>query len=1116
MRNRNQFEKEGKTQRKSLVTKILLFIGIPLAIILCLVGIITMTTVKHSVSDVTKSELIARSQAAANEINASLSVYIDATINMAANTQFENICKITGPGENMMTKPGYPEFLKTMQNVAIKDTKNIMCSWIGDEDSDTCTDSNGWINEPGYDVATRDWWIAAKNAQGPTLTAPYVDETTGFVVVSAITPIYDSANDKMIGVAGLDFNIDSIYAMIKEYKLGKTGFYMLVSSDGNLIYHPNEKYKNVNIADTKMSKNIKDAVKNKKVGEIVYTNDGEKCHGYLAEIGNTGWMVATGLPDKEFNSAYHSVQITTLLLFLFALLIVLFMLVIISKKIVAPIKKLATAADKMALGDIDVDVAHISDSQDEIGDLTDSFGKMVENIRAQSQVAEKIAAGDISVEIQPRSDKDVLGISMVSVVETLKKLVTEAEDMTAAALDGRLDNRGNPEQFEGGYRQIIEGFNETLDALIDPLKLSAEYIEMISKGNIPDKLIKESKGDFNKIKDSFNLCIDAINALIEDAEMLAKEAVNGNLSNRADASKHGGDFAKIIEGVNQTLDSVIVPLNIAAEYMDQIGKGEIPEKITEEYKGDFDHIKNSINACIDGLGGLVEGRDILEVMSSNDFTKKVEGQYLGIYAEIAYSVNMVADSINSAIKIINDIAQGDLGGLESLKAIGKRSENDALIPSMITMLETIKSLVDETTFLSESAIEGNLDTRGDVAKFKGEYGKVVEGINATLNATIEPIEEASSVLNEIAAGNLQVSMKGEYNGGHAAIKSALNATIENIRSYVSEISTVLSEIGKGNLNQAITANYKGDFVEIKDSLNNIIASLGQVMGEINTAAEQVTSGSRQVSNGSQMLSQGSTEQAGAIQQLTASISEVSVQTKQNAVNANQANQLATEAKDNAEKGNHQMQQMLDSMEGINESSNNISKIIKVIDDIAFQTNILALNAAVEAARAGQHGKGFAVVAEEVRSLAARSAEAAKGTTDLIEGSIQKVQEGTKIANETASALKEIVDGIEKAASLVSKIADASNEQASGISQINKGIEQVSQVIQSNSATAEQSAAASEELSGQAELLKEMVARFQLIEEVMALPQSSFNLNTGIEDRSKEPEAILLDGGYNKY
>jgi len=317
-------------------------------------------------------------------------------------------------------------------------------------------------------------------------------------------------------------------------------------------------------------------------------------------------------------------------------------------------------------------------------------------------------------------------------------------------------------------------------------------------------------------------------------------------------------------------------------------------------------------------------------------------------------------------------------------------------------------------------------------------------------------------------------------GKHGQVKDEIGQTISSCAAFVGRVTDIgnsMGQVANGDLTTELTLlsdkdTLGSDFKKMIDNLNSMFL-------DIQSATRQVSMGSKQVADGAQALAQGSTEQAASIEELSSSIAEIAERTKENAAIADENSKLSTKIKDSAEKGSRQMDEMITAVKEINDASQSISKIIKTIDDIAFQTNILALNAAVEAARAGQHGKGFAVVAEEVRNLASKSAEAAKDTGSMIQNSMEKAELGSRIAGETAASLAEIVTGINESTRLVAEIADASEQQSQGISQINIGIDQVAHVVQQNSATAEESAATSEEMSGQSDLLQQLISQFRL-------------------------------------
>ncbi|NLK36608.1 MAG: HAMP domain-containing protein [Epulopiscium sp.] len=347
---------------------------------------------------------------------------------------------------------------------------------------------------------------------------------------------------------------------------------------------------------------------------------------------------------------------------------------------------------------------------------------------------------------------------------------------------------------------------------------------------------------------------------------------------------------------------------------------------------------------------------------------------------------------------------------------------------------------------------------------------------------IRPLKRLSVSANEIADGNLDVEVNVKSVDEIGQVAQGLTRTVVRLKDYIQyidEISSVLGEIAEGNIVFELHQDYVGEFSKIKVALQKIQTKFTQTLSEIAAAADQVSAGSNQLAGGAQQLSQGAVQQASSVEELSATIMDISHDIAKNADNAKLANEISLESLQEVEYGNQQMTYMISAMDEIRNASNQIHNIIKAIDDIAFQTNILALNAAVEAARAGTAGKGFAVVADEVRNLAGKSAEAAKTTTNLIETAITAVENGTKIVDETAKSLGKIVESAKRSTAVINEISDATANQSDSVNQVSTGVSQISDVVQTNSATAEETAAASEELSSQANLLKELIGQFRL-------------------------------------
>ena len=454
-----------------------------------------------------------------------------------------------------------------------------------------------------------------------------------------------------------------------------------------------------------------------------------------------------------------------------------------------------------------------------------------------NKAASRIAAGDLDFSITlAANDHDSAMAAMRTMQDKIKLLISDAGMLSRAAVDGRLSTRADATRHQGDFRKVVEGVNATLDSVIGPLNVAANYVDRISKGDIPGKITDPYSGEFNTIKDNLNQCIDAVNALVADAAMLADAAVQGHLATRSDVGRHQGDFRKIVDGVNQTLDAVIGPLNVAAQYVDDIAHGKIPAKITDTYNGDFNTIKNNLNQCIDAVNALVADAAMLAdaAVQGHLATRADASKHQGDFRKIVEGVNQTLDAVigplNVAAACVAQISRGDVPAPISEHYNG---DFNTIKQNLNTCITAISALVDDAGVLAEAAREGRVTVRADAGRHHGDFRKIIEGVNETLEMIVNPIvtiKQAAETINtaakEIAQGNTDLSQRTEEQA----------SSLEQTASSMEELASTVKQNAE-NAKQANQLAMTASSVAVKGG--EVVQQVVGTMSAINDSAKKI-------------------------------------------------------------------------------------------------------------------------------------------------------------------------------------------------------------------------------------------------------------------------------------
>lgn len=770
-----------------------------------------------------------------------------------------------------------------------------------------------------------------------------------------------------------------------------------------------------------------------------------------------------------------------------------------------PLKEIETMTKQLAEGDFSLNSKSTSGCS--LIDIGKNVGAAAELINKNCLLPlEGLAKGNSDISPIPKGGRDRLTPAVSAALSQINSFTKDTGELITDIAEGDFGKRCNPSKYTGNWKALAEKLNALCDGIENPINEISGVAEKMAKRDFSTRIYGDYKGIFKELAENTN---EAAEKQSEVEEILVS-LNEGNLELLADETESYSlcDNDKLTPALFAVIDGTKKINNEIAAFSSEMENGNIftYRCSAEAFAPAYKQCADNLNSAIESISKpLAEAMRVLKEIDNHNFDASFELEVNGFFSEFATAINTVTINLNKIVEIAYQISQGNTSVIDNLKATREAKGEDAVVDVFINMVDSIQTVLAEISKASLAVAEGNLDFRVETGAVAGDYVTVLDTLNDMISSIDKPIDEmCSNIRHLLTTGELTVDIVGSYNGRFKEMTEGLKQSVANTKELFTGVCEEIVKMSEGDFSSESMTKLPGDFSLLPNAINDILDSMNEFFSNVKATAEQVVTGAKQTAQGSELLSDGTIQQENAVERLNGEVADIAEKTKTNAINAATASSLVDKVKSSATAGSTKMNGMLASMDDITESTKSILKVNKVIEDIAFQTNILALNAAVEAARAGQSGKGFAVVADEVRNLAVKSADAAKETAALIENTVKKVENGTQNAKYTAKSFNEIVEGIDSVTEIVGSIASSSNEQANDIAAINKGIEQVAQVIQTNSATSQESATASEELSTQANSMSEQVNKFILRSKTSNQERPSVNADIAKIELSDDP------------